>query len=38
MISLPRPYPMTVPLALIVLPGITACGPGAQVLEQQQRL
>lgn len=32
-----KPYPVTIPLALLVLFGITACGPGAQVLEQQQR-
>lgn len=37
MISLPRPYSVTVLLALVMLLGITACGPGAQVLEQQQR-
>ena len=32
-----KPYSVTVSLALIILLGITACGPGAQVLEQQQR-
>ena len=37
MTPFPRPYLVTIPLALVVLLGITACGPGAQVLEQQQR-
>ncbi len=30
-------YSVSMPLALIGLLGITACGPGAQVLEQQRR-
>ena len=34
MTSLPRPYSVT---ALLILLGMAACGPGAQVLEQQQR-
>ena len=37
MTSLPRVCCVTVPLVMIGILGLTACGPGVQVLEQQQR-
>ena len=35
--SMPRSYCVTVPLAVVVILGMIACGPRTQVLEQQQR-